>query len=201
MLEGGLKPASSFTYELFKTVMKWADKHRSLKIRTNADTPLMARQAVSFGAEGIGLCRTEHMFFDGDRIDYMRQMILAADEVQRRTALKKLLPFQRKDFVGLLGSCPKELERHIKNRELSLLASTKNIIKIIKKGGGVVVVFGPEQKKGFFNFILQHVSSFFENKKINYKFIHSGNTLTFQYKSVGENDYILLSSFIKKIVF
>ncbi|MBC60488.1 MAG: pyruvate, phosphate dikinase [Gammaproteobacteria bacterium] len=101
VLEGGLKPASSFTYELFKTVMKWADKHRSLKIRTNADTPLMARQAVSFGAEGIGLCRTEHMFFDGDRIDYMRQMILAVDEVQRRTALKKLLPFQRKDFVGL----------------------------------------------------------------------------------------------------
>ena len=101
VLEGGLKPASSFTYELFKTVMKWADKHRSLKIRTNADTPLMARQAVSFGAEGIGLCRTEHMFFDGDRIDYMRQMILAVDEVQRRAALKKLLPFQRKDFVGL----------------------------------------------------------------------------------------------------
>ncbi|MEC8950126.1 MAG: pyruvate, phosphate dikinase [Pseudomonadota bacterium] len=101
VLEGGLKPTSSFTYELFKTVMKWADKHRSLKIRTNADTPLMARQAVSFGAEGIGLCRTEHMFFDGDRIDYMRQMILAVDEVQRRAALKKLLPFQRKDFVGL----------------------------------------------------------------------------------------------------
>jgi len=81
--------------------MKWADKYRSLKIRTNADTPEMARQAVAFGAEGIGLCRTEHMFFDGDRIDYMRQMILAVDEVQRRAALKKLLPFQRKDFIGL----------------------------------------------------------------------------------------------------
>ena len=61
----------------------------------------MAKAAVGFGAEGIGLCRTEHMFFDGDRIDYMRQMILAVDEVQRRAALKKLLPFQRKDFVGL----------------------------------------------------------------------------------------------------
>ena len=61
----------------------------------------MAQQAVAFGAEGIGLCRTEHMFFDGDRIDYMRQMILAVDEVQRRAALKKLLPFQKKDFVGL----------------------------------------------------------------------------------------------------
>ncbi|MAV53740.1 MAG: pyruvate, phosphate dikinase [Gammaproteobacteria bacterium TMED260] len=101
VLEGSLRPKSSYTYELFQTVMKWADKHRSLKIRTNADTPGMAQQAVAFGAEGIGLCRTEHMFFDGDRIDYMRQMILAVDEVQRRAALKKLLPFQRKDFVGL----------------------------------------------------------------------------------------------------
>ena len=101
VLEGSLKPKSSYTYELFQTVMRWADKHRSLKIRTNADTPSMAKQAVAFGAEGIGLCRTEHMFFDGDRIDYMRQMILAVDEVQRRSALKKLLPFQRKDFVGL----------------------------------------------------------------------------------------------------
>jgi len=81
--------------------MKWADKHRTLNIRTNADTPAMAQQAVAFGAEGIGLCRTEHMFFDGDRIDYMRQMILAVDEVQRRAALKKLLPFQKKDFIGL----------------------------------------------------------------------------------------------------
>ncbi len=101
VLEGTLKPGLSYTFELFQTVMKWADKHRALKIRTNADTPSMATQAVSFGAEGIGLCRTEHMFFDGDRIDYMRQMILAVDEVQRRAALKKLLPFQRKDFVGL----------------------------------------------------------------------------------------------------
>jgi pyruvate,orthophosphate dikinase len=101
VLDGSLKPGKSYTYELFQTVMKWADKHRSLKIRTNADTPSMAKQAVAFGAEGIGLCRTEHMFFDGDRIDYMRQMILAVDEVQRRSALKKLLPFQRKDFVGL----------------------------------------------------------------------------------------------------
>ena len=101
VLEGSLKSAGSYTFDLFQTVMKWADKHRTLNIRTNADTPAMAQQAVAFGAEGIGLCRTEHMFFDGDRIDYMRQMILAVDEVQRRAALKKLLPFQRKDFVGL----------------------------------------------------------------------------------------------------
>ena len=101
VLEGTLRPKRSYTYELFQTIMRWSDKHRTLKIRTNADTPSMARAAVSYGAEGIGLCRTEHMFFDGDRIDYMRQMILAVDEVQRRAALKKLLPFQRKDFVGL----------------------------------------------------------------------------------------------------
>lgn len=101
VLDGGLKPNKSYTYELFQTVMKWSDKHRTMNIRTNADTPTMAKQAVAFGAEGIGLCRTEHMFFEGDRIDYMRQMILAADEVQRRSALKKLLPFQKKDFVGI----------------------------------------------------------------------------------------------------
>ena len=101
VLEGGLKANKSYTYELFQTVMSWADKHRTLNVRTNADTPAMAKQAVAFGAEGIGLCRTEHMFFDGERIDIMRQMILAADEVQRRSALKKLLPFQKKDFIGL----------------------------------------------------------------------------------------------------
>lgn len=101
VLDGTMRANKSYTYELFQTVMQWSDKFRTLKIRTNADTPSMAKNAVAFGAEGIGLCRTEHMFFDGDRIDYMRQMILAVDEVQRRAALKKLLPFQRKDFVGL----------------------------------------------------------------------------------------------------
>ncbi len=101
VLAGRLKPERSYTYELFRTVMDWADRCRAMKIRANADTPSMARQAVAYGAEGIGLCRTEHMFFDGDRIDHMRQMILAVDEVQRRAALKKLLPFQRRDFAGL----------------------------------------------------------------------------------------------------
>ena len=101
VLDGSLKPGKSYTYELFQTVMRWADKYRSMNVRTNADTPAMAKQAVAFGAEGIGLCRTEHMFFEGDRIDYMRQMILAVDEVHRRAALKKLLPFQKKDFVNI----------------------------------------------------------------------------------------------------
>jgi len=85
----------------FGTLMGWADGSRRLKIRTNAETPLDARTAVTFGAEGIGLCRTEHMFFDGDRIIAMREMILADDEKGRRAALDKLLPMQRSDFVEL----------------------------------------------------------------------------------------------------
>ncbi len=101
VLGGGFKPENSYTFEQFNTVMQWADEVRSLKIRTNADTPAMAEEAVRFGAEGIGLCRTEHMFFEGERINYMRQLILAADQVQRKQALKKLLGYQRRDFIGL----------------------------------------------------------------------------------------------------
>ncbi len=101
VLNGGMKAEKSYTYEQFRLVMQWADEVRSLKIRTNADTPSMAEEAVRFGAEGIGLCRTEHMFFEGERINFMRQMILAADEVQRKEALKKLLVYQRRDFIGL----------------------------------------------------------------------------------------------------
>ncbi|HEX8663408.1 MAG TPA: pyruvate, phosphate dikinase [Beijerinckiaceae bacterium] len=85
----------------FTTVMGWADKRRKLKVRANADTPPDARKARSFGAEGIGLCRTEHMFFEGDRILAVREMILADDEAGRRAALAKLLPMQRHDFVEL----------------------------------------------------------------------------------------------------
>ncbi len=85
----------------FATVMNWADKYRTLKVRTNADTPADAKRAREFGAEGIGLCRTEHMFFEGDRIVAMRAMILADNLADRKKALKNLLPLQRKDFVGL----------------------------------------------------------------------------------------------------
>jgi pyruvate,orthophosphate dikinase len=93
----------------FATVMKWADGLRKLKVRANADTPADARTAIKFGAEGIGLCRTEHMFFDEDRIRAVREMILAGDEKARRAALAKLLPMQRADFVELfkiMGSLP-----------------------------------------------------------------------------------------------
>ena len=85
----------------FATIMKWADHRRALKIRTNADTPNDAKQAVEFGAEGIGLCRTEHMFFAEDRIPAMREMIVSKNEDERRRALNKLLPMQRADFIGL----------------------------------------------------------------------------------------------------
>jgi pyruvate,orthophosphate dikinase len=85
----------------FATLMGWADEVRRMKVRTNAETPADARAARQFGAEGIGLCRTEHMFFDGDRIIAVREMILAATEEGRRAALAKLLPMQRDDFIQL----------------------------------------------------------------------------------------------------
>ena len=93
----------------FGILMKWADAARKLKVRANADTPADARAAIKFGAEGIGLCRTEHMFFEEDRIRAVREMILAEDEKARRVALAKLLPMQRADFVELfkiMGGLP-----------------------------------------------------------------------------------------------
>ena len=93
----------------FATLMTWADEVRKLGVRANADTPNDARVAVKFGAEGIGLCRTEHMFFDADRIRAVREMILADEEAQRRSALAKLLPMQRADFIELfeiMGGLP-----------------------------------------------------------------------------------------------
>ena len=101
LVDKTLKPAQSQIYQDFALLMKWADEARKLGIRTNADQPDQAAVAVAFGAEGIGLCRTEHMFFEGDRIDAVREMILADDEAGRVKALKKLLPIQKKDFVGL----------------------------------------------------------------------------------------------------
>ncbi|MGC9259856.1 MAG: pyruvate, phosphate dikinase [Phycisphaerae bacterium] len=85
----------------FAKLMSWADSIRKLQVRTNADTPLDAKVAREFGAQGIGLCRTEHMFFEGDRIVAVREMILADNEKDRRAALKKLLPYQKKDFIGI----------------------------------------------------------------------------------------------------
>lgn len=86
----------------FETFMSWADEARDLKVRTNADTPKDAIQARKFGAEGIGLCRTEHMFFERDRIFNFRKMICATTLEEREKALENILPYQRKDFEGLL---------------------------------------------------------------------------------------------------
>ena len=81
--------------------MNWVDKFRTIGVRANAEVPRDAKTARAFGAEGIGLCRTEHMFFEGERIEHMRAMILATDEKARRKALRKLLPMQRRDFASL----------------------------------------------------------------------------------------------------
>ena len=99
--QGQLMPARAPVYQAFSRVLGWADETRRLKVRANADTPKDARQARGFGAEGIGLCRTEHMFFEGDRIHAMREMIVARDENGRRRALAKLLPMQRADFEAI----------------------------------------------------------------------------------------------------
>ena len=102
--EGKIELARPEAPPEFRTLMKWCDARRRMRVRTNADTPADAEKALEFGAEGIGLCRTEHMFFDPSepqRLKAMRQMILADNESDRRTALDKLLPFQRKDFEGI----------------------------------------------------------------------------------------------------
>ncbi|HVD59587.1 MAG TPA: pyruvate, phosphate dikinase [Gemmatimonadaceae bacterium] len=98
---GTMKEAEAPVYQSYAEVLGWADEVRTLKVRANADTPHDARAARGFGAEGIGLCRTEHMFFEGDRITPMREMIVARDEPGRRRALAKLLPMQRADFEGI----------------------------------------------------------------------------------------------------
>ena len=101
VLAGDLAAESSRWYGLYRTVMAWADDCRRTRVRSNVDTPESALDAVAYGAEGIGLCRTEHMFFEDGRIDAMRRMILAANESERRAALAELLPFQRDDFERL----------------------------------------------------------------------------------------------------
>src|SRR4029078_12818914 len=98
----GAMPMSAPTLdEDYQTLMRWVDATRVLKIRTSAHSPVDARTARNYGAEGIGLCRTEHMFFAEDKILAVRQMILADNEAERRRALDKILPMQRQDFVGI----------------------------------------------------------------------------------------------------
>jgi pyruvate,orthophosphate dikinase len=101
LIDKSLDPKDAPVYQQYAKVMSWADKYRRLKIRTNADQPDQASNAVAFGAEGIGLCRTEHMFFGEGKIGPMREMILADTEDERRKALARLLPLQRADFEGI----------------------------------------------------------------------------------------------------
>jgi pyruvate, orthophosphate dikinase len=101
LVERSLNPKESKTYGMFKQLMDWCSKVTRMQVRTNADTPEQTENAVAFGATGIGLCRTEHMFFEGQRIDAMREMILAESVEDRKKALAKLLPYQRQDFVGI----------------------------------------------------------------------------------------------------
>ncbi len=101
LIDRTLAPEHAPVYQEYEQVMKWADKYRRLKVRTNADQPDQALNAVAFGAEGIGLCRTEHMFFGEGKIGPMREMILADSVEERRRALAKLLPLQRTDFEGI----------------------------------------------------------------------------------------------------
>ncbi len=96
-----LKPKQSPIYQTYASLMKWADEFRRLNVRTNADQPDQAANAIAFGAEGIGLCRTEHMFFGGDRITAVRKMIVSDSVEERKEALKALLPLQRSDFEGI----------------------------------------------------------------------------------------------------
>jgi pyruvate,orthophosphate dikinase len=101
LIDKKLDPKKSQAYQNFSQLMNWCEKATKMTVRTNADSPSQVANAIAFGATGIGLCRTEHMFFEGNRIDAMRQMILADNEADRRKALKKLLPYQRKDFQGI----------------------------------------------------------------------------------------------------
>ncbi len=101
VLQGKMDPSASEKYQMFESVLKWADGVRKLKVRANADVPDQARIARSFGAEGIGLCRTEHMFFAEDRIQIMQKMILARKREEREMYLDQLLPLQKQDFIGL----------------------------------------------------------------------------------------------------
>jgi pyruvate,orthophosphate dikinase len=101
LLTRTLDPATSPIYQTYDKIMSWADEVRKLGVRANADQPDQAANSIAFGAQGIGLCRTEHMFFGGERIDAVREMILADDEAGRRKALDKLLPIQRADFKGI----------------------------------------------------------------------------------------------------
>ena len=141
LVDRTLKPERSPLFKQYSTLMKWADGLRRLKIRTNADTPRDAAVARAFGAEGIGLCRTEHMFFAEERIAVVRHLILADEPKQRSAALAKLLPMQRKDFVGIfkaMDGLPVTI-RLLDPPLHEFLPTTSAQFKKVAKGMGVAV--------------------------------------------------------------
>ena len=101
LVDGDEEAKGHWIFKMYQTVSAWADEHRKVGVRTNADSPKDSEAAIAFGAEGIGLCRTEHMFFEGDRITDVRRFILAEDDESRNAAITKLLPHQREDFEGI----------------------------------------------------------------------------------------------------
>ncbi|HEY3663720.1 MAG TPA: pyruvate, phosphate dikinase [Chthoniobacterales bacterium] len=146
LVDRSLDGKKSATYQQFAKLMAWVDRARKLDVRTNADTPEQVENAIAFGAKGIGLCRTEHMFFEGNRIDAMREMILAEDKETRVKALGKLLPYQRKDFAGIftvLDGLPAtirfldpplhEFLPHDKERQLDLARNIGIPVEIISR--------------------------------------------------------------------
>ncbi len=148
------KARETVTFKAYNKLMKWADQYRQLRVRTNSDQPDQAAEAVIYGAEGIGLCRTEHMFFGENRILAVQEMILADDAAGRKKALKKLLPYQRKDFIGIFKAMG---ERPVTVRLLDpplheFLPHTKKDIAALAKEIGVapkVVAHKAEALKEF----------------------------------------------------
>ncbi|MBA7687114.1 Pyruvate, phosphate dikinase [subsurface metagenome] len=156
LIEGKATAKRSTTYKKFVQLIGWADRLRKMGVRTNADTPKQVKDAVKFGAEGIGLVRTEHMFFEGNRIDAVREMILAETEQSRRKAIKKLLPYQRKDFVGifealdgrpatirLLDPPLHEFLPHTKEQQLDLAKTLKMQVETIMRRVDELHEFNP----------------------------------------------------------
>jgi pyruvate, orthophosphate dikinase len=156
LLDGKTDAAKGSTFKKYSQLMKWADKYRTLGVRTNSDSPEQVRAAVAFGAEGIGLTRTEHMFFEGDRIDAVREMILAETEEHRRAALDKLLPYQKSDFKGifealegrpatirLLDPPLHEFLPHTKEQQLDLAKKLGLSVELIMKRVSELHEFNP----------------------------------------------------------
>lgn len=156
LIENDLSQANSQNFRNFERLMQWCQQATRMQVRTNADSPEQTLNAIAFGASGIGLCRTEHMFFEGDRIDYVREMILASCESERRQALSKLLPYQKADFIGifkalkgrpatirLLDPPLHEFLPHTKEQQLDLAKKIGHPVELIMRRVSELHEFNP----------------------------------------------------------